>query len=97
MAALEDAFGFTAVGLVFFVGHTWLSNFVVVGHNRIVFVILWHIGLLAMEGAVYVVVAAVWARRVSGCVGVPAASVGGGGGWRGGDGAARCGLGWSGG
>ena len=52
----------------------------------------WHVSCFAMEFAIYVVVAAVWARRVSRCVGVPAASVGCGRGWRGGGGAARCGL-----
>ena len=72
----------------------------------------WHVSCFAMEFAIYVVVAAVWAGRVSGCVGVPAASVGGGGGGDGagagdaarcglsrggGEGGARCGLGWSGG
>ena len=49
-----------------------------------------YVFISAVELAVYVVVAAVWARCVSGCVWVPAACVG----WGGGDGAgaARCGL-----
>ena len=55
--------------------------------------IAWYVFISAVELAVYVVVAAVWARRVSGCVGVPAACVGGGGAGGDGGGAARCGLG----
>ena len=45
----------------------------------------WHVSRFAVEFAIDVVVAAVWAGRVSGRVWVPAASVCGGGG----DGAAR--------
>ena len=67
--------------------HTRLG---IVRCNRIAMLIARHVFISAVELAVYVVVAAVGAGRVSGCVWVPAASVGGCGGWRGG--AARCGL-----
>ena len=93
MAALVDAFGFTAGGLFFFVGQDVHAVFAVVGFNRVTLVVVRHIICFAMKGAVYVVVAAVWARCVSRGVRVPAACVGGC--WGGGDGggAARCGLG----
>ena len=97
MAALVDALGFEVVGLFFFVGQMAPAVFVFIRHNSITPAVFWHISLFAVEFAIYVVVAAVWARCVSGCVWVPAACVGGC--WGGGDGggAARCGLGWSGG
>ena len=97
MAALVDALGFEVVGLFFFVGQDVHAIFTIVGYDRGTMFVVGHIGLLAMKGAVYVVVAAVGAGCVSRGVRVPAACVGGCGGWRGGDGAARCGLGWSGG
>ena len=91
MAALGDALGFEVVGLFFFVGQDVHAIFTIVGYDRGTMFVVGHIGLLAMKGAVYVVVAAVGAGRVSGCVRVPAPCVGWGGAARC-DGAARCGL-----
>ena len=89
---MVDAFGFAAGGLVFFVGLDVCTVFAVEGYKRGTMFVARHVVIFAVEFAIDVVVAAVRAGRVSGRVRVPAPCVGG----VGGDGGARCGLGWSG-